>query len=367
MFLPGRDPRAERTVNVKTREDFSIKSSRVFAVFARLMHRVFYTLNLNISTLLSKGMILVIITLLISGSVLLLGFNTPPTAHAAVAGTSKTLNFQARLLNASGSLVPDGYYNIRFKLYNVSTAGTALWTDTRYDNDGAAPIGSGDDYRLRVVNGYFSVNLGDTAAGGTAFSGIDWSQQLWLTMDIGGSTQTATPTYDGEMTPRIQMAAVPLAFMANNVNSGNTNAASTNSNNVTIQSGNAAGTTSNSGNITLDTGTATGTTGTISLGSTNASSLIFGRAGLTTLNNGALTVAQLLTASGSGTGLAVTNNATVGGALTVAAAGGYYYGSTTDSPLSLELTRTVPTTVNDLPNIETLFPKKDSTSLPAIN
>ncbi len=214
-----------------------------------------------------------------------------PTVHAA---PSTYLNFQGRLLSSSGNLVPDGYYNIEFKLFDAaSSSGSSQgscsgdanckWVETYYDTNG---VTAGNDFRVRVVNGYFSVQLSSL----TAFSGINWDQQMWLTMNIGGSTQTATPTYDGEMTPRIQLTAVPLAFVANNVNSGSTSTASTNSNAVSIASGNATGSTSNSGNITIDAGTATGTAGTISLGATNTSSLILGRSGLTTLNTGNLTV-----------------------------------------------------------------------------
>ena len=143
----------------------------------------------------------------------------------AEAATSSTLNFQARLLNSSGNLVADGYYNIRFKLYDGGTqggsagkgqalAGTQLWTESYYDSNG---VTAGNDNRVRVVNGYFSVNLGSQ----TAFPAINWDEELWLTMDIGGTTQTATPTYDGEMlssipaaNSRLKLTAVPYAFRA---------------------------------------------------------------------------------------------------------------------------------------------------------
>jgi len=111
---------------------------------------------------------------------------------------------------------------------------------------------------------------------------------------------------------RMKTNGAPLAYVANNVASSATNAASTNSSNISIQTGNALGTTSNSGNITLDTGTATGTTGTITLGATNASALTLGRSGLTTTNAGALTVTQALTASSTLTltTLGTTDNST---------------------------------------------------------
>ena len=215
-------------------------------------------------------------------------------ARTVTAAPSTNLNFQARLKNASGGVVPDGNYNIEFKLYDVSTGGTALWTETR---TGANVV--------RVANGYMTVNLGSV----TAFPGtIQWGEQHWITMNIGG---TGSPSWDGEMNPRLQLTAVPFAFKAenaNNVSSANQSTSSTNSSNVSIQSGNATGATSNSGNITLDAGTATGTAGTISLGATNTSSLILGRAGLTTLNNGSLTVAQNFTVDTNSLFVDATNN-----------------------------------------------------------
>ena len=104
--------------------------------------------------------------------------------HAA---TASTLNFQARLMNGSGSLVADGNYSIEFKLYTAVAAGTNEWTETQ---------------SVAVKNGYFNVYLGNA----TPFPGtIDWSQEMWLTMNVNS---------DGEMTPRIKLTAVPYAFRA---------------------------------------------------------------------------------------------------------------------------------------------------------
>lgn len=126
------------------------------------------------------------------------------------AATSDNINFQARLQNTTGSIAPDGYYNIQFKLYDALSGGSLLWTETYYDSNG---VTAGNDNRLRVANGYVTVNLGSL----TSFpSTIPWDQQLYLTMNVGGTTQTATPTYDGEMTPRLKLTAVPYAFNAKN-------------------------------------------------------------------------------------------------------------------------------------------------------
>lgn len=125
-------------------------------------------------------------------------------SHAA---TSSYINFQARLQTASGAIVPDGNYNIEFKLYNSSSSTgssqgscsgdtNCLWTETR---TGANVV--------TVRNGYLTVNLGSV----TALPSIDWSQQLWLTMRVGG---TGAPSWDSEMNPKLQLTATPYAFAA---------------------------------------------------------------------------------------------------------------------------------------------------------
>lgn len=131
----------------------------------------------------------------------------------SAAPSNQTINFSARLKSTSGAVVPDGYYNIGFRLYSQETAGSPLWTEIYHDINGAT---AGGDNRIRVVNGYLNVKLGSLQA----FSGIDWSSDLWLTMDIGGTAQEAVVAqidWDGEMTPRIQLSAVPYAMSAGTV------------------------------------------------------------------------------------------------------------------------------------------------------
>ncbi len=132
------------------------------------------------------------------------GFLPGGTAKAA---TSSTINFQARLMTGAGAIATDGYYNVEFKLYDASSGGSPAWTETYYDSNG---VTAGNDNRVRVANGYLTVNLGSQ----TAFSGVNWDQEYWITMNIGDTTQTATPTWDGEMSPRLKMTAVPYAFSA---------------------------------------------------------------------------------------------------------------------------------------------------------
>ena len=108
-----------------------------------------------------------------------------PTVEAAA---STTLNFQARLYTSSGNTVPDGNYSIAFNLYEDSTGGASLWTETQAS--------------VPVKHGYFSVQLGSS----TAFPGsLDWGDDKFLTMNVNA---------DGEMNPRIKLTAVPYAFRA---------------------------------------------------------------------------------------------------------------------------------------------------------
>src|SRR6266436_560794 len=119
------------------------------------------------------------------------------------AATSSSINFQARLESATGGIAPDGNYNVEFKLYSASSGGSPEWTEDYLNNSSQG---------VRVANGYLTVNLGSI----TAFSGINWDQQQWLTMNIGTTAPTCTPfsscTPDGEMTPRLLMTATPYAF-----------------------------------------------------------------------------------------------------------------------------------------------------------
>ncbi len=130
---------------------------------------------------------------------------TRPNLSTVSAQVPATLNFQARLTTGAGAIVPDGTYNVEFKLYDALTGGTNLWTETRLTTDAAA-------LRVVVRAGYLSVYLGDK----TPFGSINFGQQLYLTMNIGGTA--VTPTWDGEMTPRLRLTSVPYAFNTNQLN-----------------------------------------------------------------------------------------------------------------------------------------------------
>ncbi len=233
-------------------------------------------------------------------------FVTQQKTETAYAATTDTLNFQGRLMSASGSMVDDGVYNMQFSIYYVSSGGSAQWTEDRLVTNTQG---------VTIKNGYFSVNLGEY----DTFGAINWGNDLYLGMTVRGTTNCAwgscSPA-DAEMTPRMKLTSVPYAFKAGNVGSNDTNSASSNSSGVSITTGNAIGATSNSGSIGIDVGTATGTAGTISIGTANTSGITIGRTGVTTTNVGVLTVTQALTANGGATIVGTTTINTTGTANT---------------------------------------------------
>ena len=136
------------------------------------------------------------------------------TTHAAP-GVNKTVSYQGRLLTKTGSPVPDGYYNIQFKIYQDgtgtqanNTGGTLEWTEN-YTNNGG-------NNGVFVKNGYLSVDLGSK---NPFASHIDWNQDtLWLSMNIAGSSTvctvfgTAPCLADGEMLPMKRLTASPYSL-----------------------------------------------------------------------------------------------------------------------------------------------------------
>lgn len=120
----------------------------------------------------------------------------------AAAGVNEQINYQGRLLTGAGAVVPDGSYNIEFKIYQdgdgVLGGGdeTLKWTESRTGGN-----------KVVVKNGYFSVYLG---AVNPFSSSVDWNQDsLWLSINIGGS---GAVSWDGEMSPYTRFSSTPYAI-----------------------------------------------------------------------------------------------------------------------------------------------------------
>jgi hypothetical protein len=128
------------------------------------------------------------------------------------------INYSGRLLDNNGNVVPDGTYNMRFKIYQDGSGtsagdpgGTMVWTE-KYQVSNTQGIA--------VKNGYFSVNLGSICSldGGVTCQalinpGINYNQSvLWMSIDIGGTSSASSPTYDGEMLPMKALTASAYAM-----------------------------------------------------------------------------------------------------------------------------------------------------------
>ncbi|MDD2786421.1 MAG: hypothetical protein PHS79_06100, partial [Patescibacteria group bacterium] len=123
------------------------------------------------------------------------------TSYANAAGIAHTVNYQGRLLTTGGTSVPDGTYQMEFRLYTAASGGSHLWSASTTD---ATPTGSVAAIDITVTNGLFSVLLGDEGNGQVAFpEDIFNNDGLYLGVTIGA---------DSEMTPRKRLSAVPYAY-----------------------------------------------------------------------------------------------------------------------------------------------------------
>jgi hypothetical protein len=101
------------------------------------------------------------------------------TAQEAASGT---IHFQGILTDDGGGPI-EGTHSIIFRIYNVESGGTALWTET---------------IDVTCEGGLFSVMLGSTSP-----IDLSFAEQYWLSVQISG---------EEEMSPRHKLASVPYAM-----------------------------------------------------------------------------------------------------------------------------------------------------------
>ncbi len=106
-------------------------------------------------------------------------------AGIAAAAVPQTMSYQGLLRDSGGTIVADGNYNLSFRIYNVASGGSALWTETQ---------------TLAVQDGVFNALLGSVTA-----LALDFNTPYWL-----GVAVAANP----ELTPRVALAAAPYSLNA---------------------------------------------------------------------------------------------------------------------------------------------------------
>jgi len=94
------------------------------------------------------------------------------------------INYQGKITNSSGVGL-DGTYSMTFRIYNVATGGTALWSETH------SSVG--------IHRGLFDVVLGETNP-----INLPFDEQYYLEIEVGGEV----------LTPRIPLSSVGYAFRA---------------------------------------------------------------------------------------------------------------------------------------------------------
>ncbi len=95
------------------------------------------------------------------------------------------LHFQGILTTTGGVTVPDGQYQLTFRLYTSATAGSPVWTETQ---------------NVTVSSGIFSVELGAVTP-----LNLSFDQPYYLGITVGSGS---------EMAPRIPLLGSPYSFYA---------------------------------------------------------------------------------------------------------------------------------------------------------
>jgi len=101
--------------------------------------------------------------------------------HPAIAQIQRTLSYQGVLTDSLGNPKPDGTYSFTFRLYDVASGGTPLWSEQK---------------TLAVERGLFSTTLGDQV---TIGPGLSFDRSYWLGIIVATGS---------ELTPRVPLTAV---------------------------------------------------------------------------------------------------------------------------------------------------------------
>ncbi|MCU0610459.1 MAG: hypothetical protein MUE60_01555 [Candidatus Eisenbacteria bacterium] len=111
-------------------------------------------------------------------------------AIAASADIPPYVSYQGKVTDTSGNPVADGSYNMRFRIYDLSSGGTMLWdSGTR---------------SIAVSGGVFNVLLGESPQPALT---LDFSVDYWLLVTFSGADQT----------PRQRLTSNGYSYMASGV------------------------------------------------------------------------------------------------------------------------------------------------------
>jgi len=98
----------------------------------------------------------------------------------------RMLSYQGRLTDSLGNPVPDGNYQLTFRLYQQETGGTPFWTEAQ---------------TIMVRNGLFSALLGAV----TPITSLPDAGTVWLSLQV-----EIAP----ELTPRLRIVSAAYSFLS---------------------------------------------------------------------------------------------------------------------------------------------------------
>ena len=104
----------------------------------------------------------------------------------AQADIAEIMSYQGVLRDGSGNAVPDGSYDVTFRIYDVESGGTALWTESQ---------------TLTATGGIINAHLGSV----TTLTTLGFDVPYWLGIAIEGGA---------ELVPRTALTTVPYAAHA---------------------------------------------------------------------------------------------------------------------------------------------------------
>ncbi|HYF05130.1 MAG TPA: tail fiber domain-containing protein [Patescibacteria group bacterium] len=125
------------------------------------------------------------------------GFIVSPAVAATFPAIPKQIGFHAKLLTSSGAVIT-GSPAVTFKIYNVSTGGSSLYSDTQ---NLTAPSSTCTFTPCYGTDGVFSAYIG---AGSGGNINLPFDQPYYVEMVVGGET----------LTPRILIASVAFTYTA---------------------------------------------------------------------------------------------------------------------------------------------------------
>ena len=168
------------------------------------------------------------VLLFLAVNLLCLGLVSPHPTSAAT-GIESQLSFEGKIVNSSGTNIPDGSYNMEFKIYTGCTNNTGSGCTLAWTEDYLVSQSDG----VNFTSGTYQANLGQycpfsggactpsAASDGNTNTAVPWgTYPLYLSLQIG-NTSSCSPTTnnftaacggDGVMSPYILLTSTPYSF-----------------------------------------------------------------------------------------------------------------------------------------------------------